>query len=87
MTNEYLIHIIGTLGSIITSVQFIPQVYKTYKSRSARDISALSFVMCLMGCASWFSYGLLLHSPHLIVTNIFVAMLAGMLLAAKFLFK
>jgi len=63
------IEIIGLCAAVLTTAAFLPQVYKTWKTK---DVSALSLPMLSMffvGVLLWLVYGLLLSSPSLILAN------------------
>jgi len=68
MNNNY-IEIIGFIAAVLTTAAFLPQVYKTWKTK---DVSALSFPMLLMffiGIVGWLIYGFLKNSPSMIFAN------------------
>ncbi|MDP5157913.1 MAG: SemiSWEET transporter [Flaviramulus sp.] len=61
--------IIGFISAILTTTAFLPQVYKTWKTK---DVSILSFPMLLMfflGIFMWLVYGFLKESPSMIFAN------------------
>ncbi|WP_034041903.1 SemiSWEET family sugar transporter [Wocania ichthyoenteri] len=63
------IEIIGFSAAFLTTAAFLPQVYKTWKTK---DVSALSLPMLLMfitGITLWLVYGFYIHSPSMIVAN------------------
>lgn len=60
---------IGTVAGIFTTIAFIPQVAKTWKTRSAGDISLLMFLLFSSGVLLWFIYGLLVNAMPVVVAN------------------
>ena len=63
------IEIIGFAAAFLTTAAFLPQVYKTWKTK---DVSALSMPMLLMfitGIILWLVYALYIDSPSMIVAN------------------
>jgi len=69
LENLDYIEIIGLCAAVLTTAAFLPQVYKTWKTK---DVSALSLPMLSMffvGVLLWLVYGLLLSSPSLILAN------------------
>lgn len=63
------IEIIGFAAAFLTTAAFLPQVYKTWKTK---DVSALSLPMLLMfitGVILWLVYALYIDSPSMIVAN------------------
>lgn len=61
--------IIGFVAAILTTVAFLPQVYKTWRTK---DVSGLSLPMLLMfsvGIVGWLIYGFLKNSPSMVFAN------------------
>lgn len=61
--------IIGFIAAILTTTAFLPQVYKTWKTK---DVSGLSLPMLLIffvGIIGWLVYGILKESPSMISAN------------------
>ncbi|MDR0978009.1 MAG: hypothetical protein LBL71_03115 [Endomicrobium sp.] len=63
---EYLGYIAGCLSIIA----FIPQVYKTYKLKSAKDISIYMFIIYTISIIIWTIYGILSKRAALYITNL-----------------
>jgi MtN3 and saliva related transmembrane protein len=64
-----IIEIIGFVAAFLTTAAFLPQVYKTWKTK---DVSALSLPMLLMfftGVFIWLVYGFYKDSPSMIAAN------------------
>ena len=60
---------IGFVAAFLTTSAFLPQVYKTWKTK---DVSALSLPMLSMfffGLVLWLVYGFLKNSPSMIIAN------------------
>ncbi|WP_345275683.1 SemiSWEET transporter [Litoribaculum gwangyangense] len=75
--------IIGFVAAILTTAAFLPQVYKTWKTR---DVSSLSLPMLLMffvGILGWLVYGFLKHSPSMIFANTITALSSFLLVYFK----
>ena len=79
-------HWIGALASVLTTISFIPQVWRVWKTRSARDLSLPMYLIFTMGVALWLVYGVMLGSWPIIVGNAITVVLAGMVLAMKLKF-
>ena len=57
-------------AGMVTGVSFmLPQVYKTYRTKSVEDISWGMLALVVLNCFFWFSYGYLRGSLPLILTN------------------
>ncbi len=61
--------ILGYSAGAITSLTFLPQVIKTWKLRSARDVSLLMFIIAAVNEIMWIVYGALLDNWVIILTN------------------
>lgn len=61
--------IIGYLGGIFIMISFIPQVVKSYKTKSVRDLSLGMIIATLAGTGFWVAYGLLIKGMPIVVMN------------------
>jgi MtN3 and saliva related transmembrane protein len=64
--------IVGIIAGALSCTTFLPQVIKTWKSKSTKDVSLTMFVIASVGTALWLVYGILIHSFSIIATNIVV---------------
>ena len=77
------IEIIGFTAAVLTTAAFLPQVYKTWKSK---DVSGLSLPMLLMffaGIVGWLVYGFLKQSPSMVFANSLTVVSSLMLIYFK----
>jgi MtN3 and saliva related transmembrane protein len=81
------IEIIGTTAGILSCITFVPQVIKTWKLKSARDVSPVMFIVAIVSTLLWLVYGLLIESFSMIFTNIIVCILSIVMLVLQFKFK
>lgn len=79
-----LVTIIGLIAGSLTTVSFLPQVIKTWRSKSAKDISLSMFLSFCIGVLLWIIYGLLLGELPIIIANFITLILAGTILFFKF---
>jgi MtN3 and saliva related transmembrane protein len=82
-----IIQLIGLAAGSFTTIAFLPQVIKTWRSRSAKDLSLGMFSIFCLGVALWLIYGLLVQDVPVIAANILTLMLASTLLFFKLRFK
>lgn len=75
-----LIKTIGYLAGIITTLAFVPQVVRSWRTRSAGDLSLTWLVAFSTGVGLWLLYGILLREPPIIVANSMTLTLAMILL-------
>lgn len=80
------VEILGLIAGALTTLAYVPQVVKVWRSRSARDISLGMFLLMNVGIALWLVYGLLIGSPGLIAANIVTLCLTAAVLVAKLKF-
>ena len=66
------VDILGYSAGAITSLTFLPQVIKTWKEKSAKDISLLMFIIAAINEVMWIGYGALLNNWVIILTNAIV---------------
>ena len=74
---------VGYAAGFLATAAFVPQVAKTFKARSARDISLGMYVLFCAGVGLWLVYGVLIASWPVIVSNFVTLMLSGAVLVLK----
>lgn len=84
---DFSVEIIGTIGAILTTASFVPQVYKSFKSKSADGISLAMYVVFLIGIAFWLIYGILIHSFSVILANIVSGILVLIIISLRIIYK
>ncbi len=75
--------IIGYAAAVLTTLSFVPQVLKTWKTRSTGDISLLMFIAFCVGVFLWLVYGILLNSLPIIFANAVAFILGAVILVLK----
>jgi len=79
----HLNDLVGSLAGILTTIAFIPQVAKTWRTRSAGDISLWMFLLFSSGVLLWLIYGMLLRAMPIIIANAFTLTLSASILVLK----
>lgn len=79
--------LVGGMAGLLTTLSFLPQVIKTWRSRSANDISLGMFLLFSLGVAFWLAYGVMLHSAPIIASNLVTLLLATSIILMKLRFK
>lgn len=79
--------ILGSLAGALTTIAFIPQVVKTWKTRSTHDISLIMFSLFSLGVLLWLLYGIALGALPIIIANSITLALAMSILVMKIRFK
>ncbi|HOB23603.1 MAG TPA: SemiSWEET family transporter [Kaistella sp.] len=78
--------IIGLIGGFLSCITFVPQIFKTWKSKSVEDISVHTFLIVLASTIIWIAYGIFKDSISVILTNIVVFFTAIVMLWMKWMF-
>ena len=81
------IQILGLVAGSLTTAAFLPQVIKTWKSRSAKDLSLGMFSLFCLGVAMWLVYGFAVKDIPVIAANLLTLLLASTLLFFKLRFR
>lgn len=74
---------IGLLAGALTTIAFIPQLTKTWRSRSAKDISLGMFLIFCTGVLLWLIYGILMGALPIILANTVTLILSTAILVLK----
>ena len=74
-------------AAMLTTIAFLPQVIKVWRTRSTRDISLVSFSIFCSGVVLWLLYGWLIGDLPLILANGVTFVLAGTVLAFKLRYR
>jgi MtN3 and saliva related transmembrane protein len=74
---------LGFLAGFFSMIAFIPQVYKTYKIKSAADISIQMFIIYTISTILWTTYGLLFGKPAIYTTNIVMLIISSTQIVLK----
>ena len=77
---------IGCIAGFCTTIAFLPQVIRTYKTRSAKDISLGMYLVFCFGVIMWLFYGLSIHAMAIVWANMATIVLAGSMLIMKLIF-
>jgi MtN3 and saliva related transmembrane protein len=81
------VEIIGTIAGILSCITFVPQVIRTWKLKSARDVSPVMFIIATVSTLLWLVYGILIGSFSMIFTNVIVCSLSLIMLLLQFSFR
>jgi len=74
---------LGFVAGTLTTIAFVPQFLKTWRSRSAQDVSLGMLVTFWTGVLCWLVYGLLIQSQPVILANAITLVLTGAILVLK----
>ncbi len=74
---------LGYIAATLTTLSFVPQAWRTLRTRDTRSLSLLMYLVFTVGIAFWLAYGLALGSWPIILSNAATLVLAGIILAQK----
>ena len=77
---------VGFAAGFFTTVSFIPQITKIWKSKSAEDVSKKMFLAVAFGVTLWLAYGIILTQWPIILWNSISLVLALTILFLKYKF-
>ncbi len=63
------IEILGLVAAVLTTSAFLPQVYKTWKTKEVSSLSLPMLILFFVGIILWFIYGIYINSLSLIIAN------------------
>ena len=75
--------VVGLAAGFLTTVAFVPQVVKIWRTRSAKDVSLPAFIVFTIGVAGWIAFGILKQDPPIILWNTVTLVLAAAILVMK----
>ena len=76
--------ILGYFAAFCTTISFLPQALKIWKSNSSKDISLSMFVIFTVGVVCWLIYGILINDLPIVIANSFTLILSLFILIHKF---
>ena len=79
--------IFGFAAATLSTIAFLPQVIKTWKTQSAKDVSYALLLTFSTGCFCWVIYGVQTDAIPVMIANAFTLTLNLAILAMKFSFE
>lgn len=77
----------GLIAGALTTIAFLPQAVKAWRTKSTKDLSLATFSIFWIGLICWLAYGLLTNDIPIIMANIVTFVLASAILAIKIRYK
>lgn len=81
------IDILGYGACAVTALTFLPQVIKTWKEKSAKNVSLLMFIIAFINEVMWIAYGVLRNDMVIIVTNVIMIIMCSIMISLKLRYK
>ena len=79
--------ILGLVAGTLTTLSFLPQLLKAWKSRSTHDISIGMFSLLAVGITLWIVYGVVTSDLPVVVANSVTLVFVGLILALKLRYR
>jgi MtN3 and saliva related transmembrane protein len=73
----------GYAAATLTTIAFVPQAWKTWKTKSAAGVSLRMYAIFTLGVALWLAYGVMIEAWPVIVANIVTLVLALFILVMR----
>ena len=83
----HAVDLIGLAAGSLTTIAFVPQVIKIWRTRSAHDISLIMFLLFSTGVLLWLIYGIAIDSVPIILANTITLALALIVVVLKFRYR
>lgn len=78
---------LGLVAGVLTTIAYLPQLLKTWQSKSADDLSWSMLIILCLGIILWLVYGFSVHDIPIVAANIVTFMLASVILVLKIRYK
>ena len=82
-----MVTILGLVAGTLTTLSFLPQLLKAWKSRSTHDISIGMFSLLAVGITLWIVYGVLTSDLPVVVANSVTLVFVALILALKLRYR
>jgi MtN3 and saliva related transmembrane protein len=63
------INTLGLAAGTLTTIAFLPQMFQTWKTKSAKDVSFVMLITFMTGLFLWLVYGIILSALPIIMAN------------------
>lgn len=63
------ITVLGLAAGSLTTIAFLPQMFQTWKTKSAKDVSFVMLITFMSGLFLWLIYGIILGALPIILAN------------------
>ncbi len=76
--------VMGHVGSALSSLTFMPQVYQTWKTKSVKDLNIFMMLIVFVSTLIWIVYGIGRGLLPVIICNSIICVLSLVLIYFKF---
>ncbi len=85
--DRFNIELIGVIAAILTTSGFIPQLYKTIKTKNVEGVSLVMFFVLFVGIIFWLVYGFLIDSFAIKLANSLSAIIVFSLIFLRIIYR
>jgi MtN3 and saliva related transmembrane protein len=79
----HAITLVGSAAAVCTTLAYLPQVIRAWRTRSTHDVSLKMYLLMVLGTLLWLGYGMALRDWPLIGANAVSLILTGSILFLK----
>ncbi len=87
MSHFNYIDFFGFSAALLTTIAFLPQLYKTWRTKSAGDVSLVMLILFITGVICWIIYGIKINSIPILVANIITFIFNFLILILKITYR
>ena len=77
------VQVLGYAACAVTALTFLPQVIKTWKEKSAKNVSLMMFVIAFVNEVMWIAYGALQHDNVIVIKNVIMISMCSIMIGLK----
>lgn len=81
------IEVLGLVAAVCTTFGFVPQMYKTWKTKDVSGLSLPMYMVICLGTILWLIYGILIQSTAVIFANTIAVVFTFSLVVAILRFR
>lgn len=74
---------LGYAAGALTALTFLPQVIKTWRMKSAKEVSLYMFIIAFVNEIMWLGYGIMIDNWVIILTNAIMLAMSGIMIVLK----
>jgi MtN3 and saliva related transmembrane protein len=72
--------IVGYMAAFLTTLAFVPQAWHVIRTKNVDALSKGMYIIFTSGVFLWLVYGIMMHSPPIIIANFITLLLSGFIL-------
>jgi MtN3 and saliva related transmembrane protein len=81
------IKILGLIAGFFTSIGFIPQIIKGFRTKKMKDVALWQYILTFIGITLWLIYGTIIKDLPLIAANAFSLVCVTTVLSLRIIYR